>query len=84
MWEPFHEVALLEAEDVHFADEHAPSSGRFLSEEGRGTPVPVGDVSVQWQDGGAAADGEAKVSIEGGSEAMAKKGLVCGRFAILT
>lgn len=84
VWEPFHEVALLEAEDVHFADEHAPSSGRFLSEEGRGTPVPVGDVSVQWQDGGAAADGEAKVSTEGGSEAVAKKGLVCGRFAILT
>ncbi|TKA54750.1 hypothetical protein B0A53_02559 [Rhodotorula sp. CCFEE 5036] len=85
VWEPFHEVTLLGAEDVRFDEEQtASSSSAVLSE--RGTPVPVGDVSVRWQNGGAAAadgHGEAELSVDSGSEAVAKKGLVCGRFAIL-
>ena len=94
VWEPFHEVKLLGAEDVRFdddEDEQTPTSAQAFSveEEERGTPAPVGgDVSVRWQNGrGGAADdhGEAELSIDGGAQdAVAKKGLVCGRFAILT
>ena len=93
VWEPFHEVNILGAEDVRFdnEDEQTPTSAQAFSveEEERTTPAPVGgDVSVRWQNGGGgAADdhGEAELSSDGGAQdVVAKKGLVCGRFAILT
>lgn len=79
IWEPFHEVGLVGVDDVRFDDE---SSGRQSvgSELGTGMPPgPLGGFAVGWQAGLAVHQ-----ETEQGPETVARKGLVCGRFAVLT
>ncbi|GAA5990477.1 hypothetical protein JCM10908_007389 [Rhodotorula pacifica] len=82
VWEPFHQIGLVDprAEGVVFDEE----SGLGIGQAGEGEEEVlegVEGVAVRWENGHAVAGGRS--AGDGSTEAVAKKGLVCGRFAVL-